>query len=142
MKGLLSAVAVGVFTALSLLPISSAGAQRVVSTPAGDVRYMNGGIGEEQADLMRQMSTEFPVRFTFSRHNPEHNTDEFVADVRLRITDSGGRTLLDLLGQGPIFLLSLPNGTYTVDAEHGGQVKTRRFQVTDRRQEIGFSWPG
>jgi hypothetical protein len=142
MKGLLSAVAVGVFTALSLLPISSAVAQRDVSTPPGDVRYMNGGIGEEQADLMRQMSTEFPVRFTFSRHNPEHNTDEFVADVRLRITDSGGRTLLDLLGQGPIFLLSLPNGTYTVDAEHGGQVKTRRFQVTDRRQEIGFSWPG
>lgn len=134
-------VAVCAFTALSLLPISSADAQRVMSTPSGEIRYMNGGIGEEQADLMRQMSSEFPVRFTFSRHNSEHNTDEFVADVRLRVTDSGGRTVLDLIGQGPIFLLSLPSGTYTVDAEHDGQVKTRRFQVTDRRQEIGFSWP-
>ena len=136
-----TAVAVGAFTALSLLPISSADARRAMSTPSGEIRYMNGGIGEEQADLMRQMSSEFPVRFTFSRHNPEHNTDEFVADVRLRVTDSGGRTVLDLIGQGPIFLLSLPSGTYTVDAEHDGQVKTRRFQVTDRRQEIGFSWP-
>ena len=82
-----TAVAIGAFTALSLLPVSPADAQRIMSTPSGEIRYMNGGFGEEQADLMRQMSSEFPVRFTFSRHNAEHNTDEFVADVRLR----GGR---------------------------------------------------
>lgn len=136
-----TAVAIGAFTALSLLPVSPADAQRIMSTPSGEIRYMNGGFGEEQADLMRQLSSEFPVRFTFSRHNAEHNTDEFVADVRLRITDSAGRTVLDLIGQGPIFLLSVPSGTYTVDAEHDGQVKTRRFRVADRRQEMGFSWP-
>ena len=159
--GFSSAVALAAVTALSLIPMSSAhaepavspaaqirdrssaSAERAVSPAAAQIRYMNGGIGEEQADLMRQMSAEFPVRFTFSQHNPEHNTDEFVADVRLRVVDEAGRAVLDLVGQGPIFLLSLPNGMYTVEAEHEGQVKTRRFRlVGNRRQEIGLSWPG
>ena len=112
------------------------------ATPVpGPMGYLNGGIGEEQADLMRDMSSQFPVRFTFSRHNGTHNTDEFLADVRIRIVDSAGQTLLNLAQQGPIFLLRLPEGTYAVEAEHNGEVKSRRFQVVaDRHQEIAFSW--
>ena len=109
----------------------------------GQMGYLNGGVGEEQADLMRDMSSHFPVRFTFSRHNGTHNTDEFVADVRLRVVDSAGRTVLNLTGQGPIFLLRLPEGSYSVEAEHNGEVKTRRFQVVGgRHQDIAFSWAG
>ena len=110
---------------------------------AGQMGYLNGGIGEEQADLMRDMSSQFPVRFTFSRHNGTHNTDEFVADVRLRVVDSAGQTVLNLAQQGPIFLLRLPEGAYTVEAEHNGELKSRRFQVVSgRHQEIAFSWAG
>ena len=110
---------------------------------AGQMGYLNGGIGEEQADLMRDMSSQFPVRFTFSRHNGTHNTDEFVADVRLRVVDSASQTVLNLAQQGPIFLLRLPEGAYTVEAEHNGELKSRRFQVVSgRHQEIAFSWAG
>jgi hypothetical protein len=110
---------------------------------AGQMGYLNGGIGEEQADLMRDMSSQFPVRFTFSRHNGTHNTNEFVADVRLRVMDSAGHTVLNLAQQGPIFLLRLPEGAYTVEAEHNGELKSRRFQVVSgRHQEIAFSWAG
>jgi hypothetical protein len=110
---------------------------------AGQMGYLNGGIGEEQADLMRDMSSQFPVRFTFSRHNGTHNSDEFVADVRLRVVDSAGQTVLNLAQQGPIFLLRLPEGAYTVEAEHNGELKSRRFQVVSgRHQEIAFSWAG
>ena len=110
---------------------------------AGQMGYLNGGIGEEQADLMRDMSSHFPVRFTFSRHNGTHNTNEFVADVRLRVVDSAGQTVLNLAQQGPIFLLRLPEGAYTVEAEHNGELKSRRFQVVSgRHQEIAFSWAG
>lgn len=109
----------------------------------GEMGYLNGGFGEEQADLMRDMSSQFPVRLTFSRHNGTHNTDEFVADVRLRVADSAGRTVLDLAGQGPIFLLRLPEGTYTLEAERNGDVKTRRFDVVaGRHQAIALSWAG
>jgi len=109
----------------------------------GQIGYLNGGFGEEQADLMRDMTSQFPVRFTFSRHNGTHGTDEFVADVHLRIVDAGGRTLLDLPQQGPIFLLRLPEGAYSIEAEYNGEVKTRKFDiVAGRHQAIALSWAG
>jgi hypothetical protein len=109
----------------------------------GQMGYLNGGIGAEQADLMRDMSPQFPVRMTFSQHNGTHNTDEFVADVRLRVTDTAGQPVLNLASQGPIFLLRLPPGSYAVEAEHNGEVKTRRFDIVPgRHQELAFSWAG
>jgi hypothetical protein len=106
---------------------------------AGEMGYLNGGIGKEQADLMRDMSAQFPVRMTFSER--EEGTDAFVADVHVRVRDAAGRTLLDLPAQGPIFLLRLPQGVYTVEAEHRGEVKTRRFDiVAGRHQDLAFSW--
>ena len=109
----------------------------------GQWGYLNGGVGQEQADLMRDTSSQFSVRMMFSRHNGTHNTDEFLADVNLRVTDSAGRTVVELPAQGPIFLRRLPEGSYLVEAEHDGEVKTRRFDVvTGRRQEVAFSWAG
>ena len=59
------------------------------------------------------------------------------------MTDSAGQTVVDLASQGPIFLLRLPEGAYSVEAEHNGEVKTRRFEVVSgRHQEIAFSWAG
>ena len=105
----------------------------------GEMGYLNGGIGQEQAAHMRDMSPQFPVRMTFSRHN--EGQDEFVADVHLRITDSRGRRVLDLPSQGPIFLLRLPPGSYAVEAERQGEVKTRRFDVAaGRHDDLVFSW--
>jgi len=105
----------------------------------GEVDYLNGGIGTEQADRMRAMSADFPVRMTFAERN--QGVDEFVADVHLRVSDTAGRTMLDLPAQGPIFLLQLPPGAYTVEAEHQGEVKTRRFDVAaGRHDRLGFEW--
>ena len=119
---------------------AQAGPANVVPSE-GEMGYLNGGIGKEQADLMRDMSPQFPVRMTFSRHNAEENTDEFVADVHLRVVDGAGRAVVDLPGQGPIFLLRVPKGSYAVEAEHGGDVKTRRFDVVPgRHQNLAFSW--
>jgi hypothetical protein len=109
----------------------------------GDMGYLNGSFGEEQADQMRDMTSLFPVRFTFARHDGTHNIDVFVADVHLRIVDSQGRTVLELTQQGPIFLLRLPDGAYAIEAERNGEVKTRRFEiVAGRRQHIALSWAG
>ena len=123
---------------------SIAAAQPASTMPRqGEMGYLNGGFGEEQADLMRDMSAQFPVRFTFSRHSGTRGADEFVADVHLRIVDSGGRTVLDLPQQGPIFLLRLPEGAYSIEAARNGEVKTRKFDVVaGRHQAIALSWSG
>ena len=109
------------------------------SLRASGIDYLNGGIGSEEADRMRQMSAEYPVQMTFAERN--QGADEFVADVHLRVVDGRGVTLVDLPDQGPIFLLQVPPGDYTVEAEHQGQVKTRRFDVAPGRHDrLGFEW--
>jgi hypothetical protein len=131
--------AMGVLLLLGMTTAGGALAQTNALPRQGQMGYLNGGIGEEQADLMRDMSPQFPVRMTFSEH--DEGRDEFVADVHLRILDSGGRSVLDLPSQGPIFLLRLPPGSYTVEADHQGEVKTRRFDVVDGRHDnLVFSW--
>ncbi len=117
---------------------------RTTATAVGaqaSVDYLNGGIGKEQADRMREMSSRYPVQMTFSQHDASMGTDEFVADVHLRVIDRAGRTIVDLPAQGPIFLLRLPDGAYTVEAEHDGAVKSRRFDVVAGRHDtLAFSW--
>ena len=110
---------------------------------AGGASYINGGVGQEEAARMREIGTEFPVRLTFTRHNGTQNTDEFVADVTVRVRDSAGRTVVAAAAQGPIFLLRVPDGSYALEAERNGEIKTRRIDVVgDRHQEIAFSWSG
>ena len=44
---------------------------------------------------------------------------------------------------GAMVYLRVPDGTYALEAERNGEVKTRRIDVVGgRHQEIGFSWAG
>ena len=131
-------------TALFACSIVGAAAQQPVAPgPRETISFMNGGFGQEEAARMREISAEFPIGLTFTRHNGTQNTDEFVADVNVRVRDSTGQTVVAVAGQGPIFLLRVPDGTYAVEAERDGEVKTRRIDVVGgRHQEIAFSWAG
>lgn len=106
----------------------------------GDVSYMNGGIGKDEADAMRAAASRFPLELQFVRRADGH--EEFVTDVAIRIADRAGRVVLDLPGQGPVFLVNLPDGEYTLDLEHDGQRQTRRVAVGrgSSHQKLAFVW--
>ncbi|HSU43013.1 MAG TPA: hypothetical protein VLN42_02220 [Casimicrobiaceae bacterium] len=129
---------------LALLLAATIGSPALAQTDAASARYpgtdyLNGGIGTEEADRMRVMSADFPVQMTFAQRG--QGGDEFVADVHLRVTNSSGRAVIDLPSQGPIFLLQVRPGSYTVEAEHDGQVKTQHFDVAaGRHDRLGFEW--
>ena len=132
-----------VTAALFACSIGAVAQQPAATAPGDAISYMNGGFGQEEAARMREISAEYPVGLTFARHNGTQNTDEFIADVNVRVRNSAGQTVVAAAGQGPIFLLRVPNGTYVVEAEHNGDVKTRRIEVVaGRHQEIAFSWAG
>ena len=106
----------------------------------GDVSYMNGGIGKDDADAMRAEASRFPLELQFVRRTDGH--EEFVADVAIRIADRAGRVVLDLPDQGPVFLVNLPDGEYTFDLQHAGQIQTRRVVVSHSspHQKLAFVW--
>ena len=107
---------------------------------AGGISYVNGGIGKEEADEMREHARHFPVQMTFVRRG-EGNREEFVTDVRVRISQPDGKVMLELPSQGPIFLVQLPDGQYVVDAEYGKQVQRRQLQIAGAQpQKLAFMW--
>ena len=105
----------------------------------GDVAYINGGVSRDEADAMRNAAPSFPLQLVFTRRG-EVGT-EFVADASLLITDDRGHRIVQLDGQGPIFLARVPDGRYFVVAEHGGRRQTRQVEVLNgRTRTVEFLW--
>ena len=105
---------------------------------AQDVAIVSGGVGKEEADAMRVAAADYPLQLTFVRNVGDR--DEFIADVRLTIADTAGHVLVDQKS-GPLVLVRLPDGVYTVSAEFGGQQKTRRVSVgVGRHESVSMVW--
>jgi len=102
--------------------------------------YVSGGVGKEEADELRAQAPDYPLELVFVR--AADSREEFVADVHLVIADAGGRAIVDRDGQGPIVLARVPDGAYTITAEHGGEPRIHRVDVAGgRHQKVAFVWP-
>ena len=134
--GLVAAIAAAAWMA-SAVPAQATAAPRQVTQ--GDATFVNGGIGQTEADAIRRMAPKWPLQMTFSRRH--QGRDEFVAGVNLRVTGAGGRTVVDVRDGGPLLLLKLPDGHYTVRADYDGQVKTQRVDVAAGHHDaVSFLW--
>jgi len=102
------------------------------------VTFVTGGIGKEEADAMRADAQNYALELVFVRK--VDNREEFVSDVRLRIADQNERVVVERAA-GPIVLAQVPNGTYTIVAEFGGQTRTQRVALSPGRHEkITMVW--
>ena len=106
-----------------------------------DLPMLNGGITKDEADLMRQAATRYPFEVTLARRGEAPGRNDFVADAQLRIIEESGHVVVERSDTGPIFLASLPDGTYTVEATVAGQTKSQRVQVSGgRHANVTFLW--
>jgi hypothetical protein len=125
------------------VPRSERQAAPNVSRPAFEpaapvVTFVTGGIGKEEADAMRADAPNYALELVFVRK--VDNREEFVSDVRLRIADQNDRVVVERAA-GPIVLAQVPNGTYTIVAEFGGQTRTQRVALSPGRHEkITMVW--
>ena len=102
------------------------------------VTFVTGGIGKEEADAMRADAPNYALELVFVRK--VDNREEFVSDVRLRIADQDDRVVVERAA-GPIVLAQVPNGTYTIVAEFGGQTRTQRVALAPGHHEkITMVW--
>ncbi|MBI2958722.1 MAG: carboxypeptidase regulatory-like domain-containing protein [Betaproteobacteria bacterium] len=102
------------------------------------ITYVSGGIGADEAKAMLAEAMRYPLSAVFFANR----NNEYLADVEVTITDNAGREVLSAISEGPIMLLEIPAGRYTVEAEVGGKTLRRTVQVwEDSPQQIGFHWP-
>lgn len=100
------------------------------------IKYVEGGIGKDEALAMHKEGRGYPLNLVFSAGPRNH----FVSDVRVLIKD-GGKTIFEDVAEGPIYLVDLPNGKYSVEAQFRGKTVKQTAQVHGKQPvRLDFHW--
>ncbi|MGF6767575.1 hypothetical protein P3T18_000045 [Paraburkholderia sp. GAS199] len=91
----------------------------------GNVRYVSGGVGHDEAKAMRRAASGWPLSLDF--YGP---TRDYLADVHVRLEDANGIELLQADSRGPYMLLQLQPGSYTVFARYKNKEQKRTIKVS------------
>ena len=66
----------------------------------------------------------------------------YVADVRVVVSDTRGGKLIEQVAEGPIFMARIPAGEYEIYSTYGGRTMNRKTRVVDNRLRTEyFRWP-
>ena len=99
----------------------------------GMARYTCGGVGAEESDAMRAAMKDHPLSLLFARES-----GAYLADVQVTVTDAQGSTALSMRADGPVCLVDLPAGRYTVAAESEGVIKSQVVAVGNGSKVADF----
>ncbi len=100
------------------------------------IRYVSGGIGISEREELDALSHQFNLRLLFAVQ-----TGNYLADVRVNISDTRGETVFSAKSEGPWFLVQLPPGAYTVDVDALGRTQGQSVRINSGRQSrLNFFW--
>jgi hypothetical protein len=102
---------------------------------ANGITYLSGGVGEPESTAMKEAGSRYDLMMTFARPD-----GAFLADVKVEVTDNQGNQLLDIVS-GPILLMDLPDGSYTITAAHDGDKQVRNVDVGSDHSRLAYTWP-
>ncbi len=124
-------------------PVASAADQPRLQSN-GEVEYVSGGIGKEEADALKQQSADYALTLEFASSRTAEgdvSPGAYLADVKVDIRDAQGRQMLDTTAQGPLLLVRLPPGDYTVEASWNGVRKQHSVDLSvGARRHVVFMW--
>lgn len=124
------AAGAGQYSAMSNLPAEQ---------KQGDVTYLMGGIGKEEAAAMRKDESRFPLTLEFLKQGKPHA--EYLSGVNVTIQDHEGKTMLNTVADGPLLLAKLPDGKYKIAATNSGTTKDRDIVIAAQKPErVVFEW--
>ena len=109
----------------------------------GDVTYLCGGVGAEEAAYMKRQAKDYDLMLTFATRS-----GAYLADVDVEISDARGTSVLEANCDAPIMLVDLPrSGNYKVRADTAGYELSRTVKVATgkkTRQSVAAAslvWP-
>jgi hypothetical protein len=104
----------------------------------GQVTYITGGIGHDEADAMKRAAQEYPLELVFVER--KGRKENYLADMPVRIVDDKGKVVFEGQSEGPYFLARLPKGRYTVSTRWDAWSFSRPVTVGKQRQRVVFAW--
>lgn len=88
----------------------------------GQVRFINGGISDEELDQLKLVSSSYNFQLLIVGKG-----GEYVSDVAIRVTDGSGKLVFSLPDAGPYLYMNMVPGAYAVEATYLGNVQ--KFNV-------------
>ncbi len=125
---------------LSCLVLAShlafANMSKIQTSPTG-LRYMTGGIGEDQVAEMKPYAKKFTLNLIFS----EGVVGRLATNVNVNIYDEESNLKFRIVGSQPVLYVNLPAGTYTVLANNNGNKLRQKITVEDNsNQKVILNW--
>ena len=115
-----------------------AGKNAIQSQTQGDVEFVTGGVGEDEHKAMRAIQGDYNMHLVFA----VKGTGEYVTDVKVKITNSGGKTVLYTVSTGPNLFARLHPGQYNLVADRDGHVIKESIMAPKKHGvSVSLYWP-
>jgi hypothetical protein len=96
-----------------------------------------GGIGQAEQQQFKDEAAQHDALVTFAV-----TTGAYAGEVDVRITDGGGKVVLEGRCGGPLMLLDLPKGNYQMTAAYEGKAQRKALAVGGAKPtRTTFTWP-
>ncbi len=107
------------------------------------INYVTGGVCIDEAELMKSIANNFPLEIVLVEKSDENEKENYIADVRVVITDTKKeKKFLDVHTEGPFLLVNLPDNRYLVTADHNGVSKEYKVNIDNKKHKrVVFLWP-
>lgn len=103
---------------------------------AGEARYVCGGIGSDESTAMRAAMKDHPLALLFARADGAYMAN---VEVAIKGGDAGTAAALAWRASGPVCLVDLPAGRYTIDVTApGGETKSQTVTVGGGSKTASF----
>ncbi len=123
----------------ALIAALSIGANALADIERGNqngIAFENGGWSGETAAVIHAHAAKFPVMLVFA-----WTDGTYLADVGVQVVNGKGDKVLDLNTAGPLVLIDLPKGQYTINVERHGKSQSRQVNVgSNIRSKAVFHW--
>ena len=101
----------------------------------GAASFTCGGIGLGSSKAMLAARKDYPLSLLFASSN-----GEYMASVNLTIKDDKGASVLSVPSTGPICLVKLPEGRYTVEGQALGKTKSQSVAIGGAPKAVDFTF--
>lgn len=110
----------------------------IVSSTQSGLRYMTGGVGADEREVMESLDVSFNLKLVFAGRS-----GNFLSDVKLSITDEPGHNVEEAISNGPWFYIKLPPGLYTVVATFNNDTKRIKNLDLSKSERVTrwLHWP-
>lgn len=100
-------------------------------------QYVCGGIADEGMAAIKSLRSSAGSELLFT----SGTEGAYIADVAVTVKGSNLKEPLSFNADGPVCLLKLPKGNYTVEAQYMGQARKQSIKIGGPVKQAKFNWP-